>query len=135
MPAIPHLKENNVRKGFLTIEGYARLADACASVGLWLRAMLEVGYTFGWRVSEVKKLRVQQIDLGSSRILLDPGTTKNDDGRVVKFKPGSTLANLLSPAVKESIRTIMCSREKTALQCGIFAACGRRSVVHATLDK
>lgn len=29
------------RKGFLTIEGYARLADACASVGLWLRTMLE----------------------------------------------------------------------------------------------
>jgi len=58
--------------------------------------MLEVGYTFGWRVSEVKKLCVQQIDLGSSRILLDPETTKNDDGRVVKFKPGSTLANLLS---------------------------------------
>jgi integrase len=58
--------------------------------------MLEVGYTFGWRVSELKRLRVQQIDLGSSRILLDPGTTKNDDGRVVKFKPGSTLAKLLS---------------------------------------
>ncbi len=96
VPAVPHLKENNVRKGFLTIERYARLADACASVGLWLRAMLEVGYTFGWRVSEVKRLCVQQIDLGSSRILLDPGTTKNDDGRVVKFKPGSTLANLLS---------------------------------------
>jgi len=31
LPAIPHLKENNVRKGFLTIERYARLADACAS--------------------------------------------------------------------------------------------------------
>jgi len=58
--------------------------------------MLEVGYTFGWRVSEVKNLRVRQIDIGSSRILLDPGTTKNDDGRVVKFKPGSILANLLA---------------------------------------
>jgi len=42
VPAIPHLKENNVRKGFLTIERYARLADACASVGLWLRTILEV---------------------------------------------------------------------------------------------
>jgi integrase len=96
VPAIPRLKQNNVRKGFLTIERYARLADACASVGLWLRTMLEVGYTFGWRVSEVKNLRVRQIDIGSSRILLDPGTTKNDDGRVVRFKPGSILANLLA---------------------------------------
>ncbi|HXM11846.1 MAG TPA: tyrosine-type recombinase/integrase [Terriglobales bacterium] len=95
MPPIPHLKENNVRKGFLTIERYSRLADACASVGLWLRTMLEMGYTFGWRVSELKNLSVRQIDIGSSRILLDPGTTKNDDGRVVKFKPGSLLASLL----------------------------------------
>jgi integrase len=96
IPAIPHLRESNARKGFLTIERYARLADACASVGLWLRAMLEVGYTFGWRVSEVKKLSIRQVDMGSSRILLDPGTTKNDDGRVVRFKPGSVLANLLA---------------------------------------
>jgi integrase len=58
--------------------------------------MLEVGYTFGWRVSEVKILSIRQFDIGSSRILLDPGTTKNDDGRVVKFKPGSVLASLLT---------------------------------------
>lgn len=38
---------------------------------------------------------LEKIDLASSRILLDPGTTKNDDGRVVRFKPGSVLANLL----------------------------------------
>jgi hypothetical protein len=58
--------------------------------------MFEVGYTFGWRVPEVKNLSIRQIDIGSSRILLDPGTTKNDDGRVVKFKPGSVLASLLT---------------------------------------
>lgn len=96
VPPIPRLKENNVRKGFVTIERYAKLADACASVGLWLRAMLEVGYTFGWRVSEVKNSRVRQVDMASSRILLDPGTTKNDEGRVVKFKPVSVLASLLA---------------------------------------
>jgi integrase len=96
VPPIPRLKENNVRKGFVTIGQYTKLADACAAVGLWLRAMLEVGYTFGWRVSEVKKLKVCQVDMASSRILLDPGTTKNDDGRVVRFKPGSVLANLLA---------------------------------------
>jgi site-specific recombinase XerD len=60
MPPIPHWKENNVRKGFLTIERDSRLADACASVGLWLRTMLEMGYTFGWRVSELKNLEGRQ---------------------------------------------------------------------------
>ena len=95
VPAIPRLKENNVRKGFLSDDQFERLADACSQEGVWLRAMLEVGYTFGWRVSEVKRLRVRQVDLGGSRILLDPGSTKNGQGRMVKFKPGSILAHLL----------------------------------------
>jgi integrase len=129
MPPIPHWKENNVRKGFLTIERDSRLADACASVGLWLRTMLEMGYTFGWRVSELKNLEGRQIDIGSSRILLDPGTTKNDDGRVVKFKPGSLLAVFWQPVVTESSRTIMSPREETGVGSEISASCGRRFVV------
>lgn len=95
VPAIPRLKENNVRKGFLSDDKFEQLASECSAEGVWLRAMLEVGYTFGWRVSEVKRLRVRQVDLAGSRIFLDPGSTKNGQGRVVKFKPGSVLADLL----------------------------------------
>jgi len=47
-------------------------------------------------VSELKNVNVRQIDIGSCRILLDLGTTKNDDGRVVKSNPGSVLAVLLA---------------------------------------
>ena len=97
---------------------------------LWLRAMLEVGYTFGWRVSEVKSLRVQQIDPVSSRTLLDPGNTKNDEGRAVKFKPGSLLASLLAACCEGKQPNDYLCREIKISQCAIFAthgiACARR---------
>lgn len=83
MPIFPHLTERNVRHGFLEDAAYARLARACAGVGLWLRAMFEVGCAFGWRVNELRQLKVSQIDLAVGSIRLEPGTTKNSEGRTV----------------------------------------------------
>ena len=97
--------------------------------------MLEVGYTFGWRVSEVKILSIRQFDIGSSRILLDPGTTKNDDGRVVKFKPGSVLASLLTACCHGKQSDDYVSREKMGVGSEISASRGRRFAVHANWDK
>jgi integrase len=48
-----------------------------------MRAMFEVAYHFGWRVSELQSLRVSQVDLHSGTIRLNSGETKNDDGRLV----------------------------------------------------
>jgi len=77
MPIFPHLTERNVRQGFLEDAAYTKLAKACASEGLWLRAMFEVGCAFGWRVNELRQLKVKQIDLAARTIRLEPGTTKN----------------------------------------------------------
>jgi integrase len=52
---------------------------------LWLRAILAVAYTFGFRRSELLSLKVRQVDLLAGTIHLEPGTTKNDDGRTVKM--------------------------------------------------
>jgi integrase len=82
-PAFPRLEERNIRKGFLEDSQYDALAKACARVGLWMRAMFEVAYNFGWRISELINLHVHQVDLASRTIRLDPGTTKNDEGRTV----------------------------------------------------
>lgn len=81
MPAFPHLQENNVRKGFLDSEQHDRLAVECTRIGLWMRALLEVGCAFGWRVNELLSLRVRQVDLDNRILRLDPGTTKNGEGR------------------------------------------------------
>ena len=75
--------ERNVRQGFVDDTQYSKLAQACPTV--WLRAMLAVGYTFGWRVGELTSLRVRQVDLAARTVRLEPGTTKNLEGRTIKF--------------------------------------------------
>jgi integrase len=85
VPFIPMLKEDNVRTGFLRDEQYRTLAAECAKSGLWLRAILAVGCNFGWRLSEVKSLRVRSVDFMDRTIRLEPGTTKNGKGRTVKM--------------------------------------------------
>lgn len=39
--------------------------------------------TYGWRVSELKNLRAEQLDFAERVIRLEPGTTKNGEGREV----------------------------------------------------
>jgi integrase len=50
-----------------------------------------MGYNYGWRVSELLNLRVQQIDLATRTIRLEPGTTKNREGREVTIESGVLL--------------------------------------------
>ncbi len=82
-PHFPHLEERNVRKGFVEDAQYEALSSACAAEGLWLRAMFEVAYNFGWRVSELLNLQVRQVDLAARTIRLEPGETKNNEARTV----------------------------------------------------
>ena len=82
-PFIPMLRELNVRKGFVRDEQYAALARAAAAIGPWLRAMFELAFTYGWRVSELRVLRVSDIDMVERTIMLHPGSTKNGEGRLV----------------------------------------------------
>lgn len=96
LPHFPHLEERNVRKGFVEDKQYAALAKACGEIGLWLRGLFECGYTYGWRVSELVGLRVEQVNVVDGTIRLNPGETKNDDARVVKM---STSVKLLLTAL------------------------------------
>lgn len=92
VPHFPHLKETNQRRGFVTPEQYAELVAHCPEV--WLRAMLETAYNYGWRVSELRNLRVRQVDLVACTIRLEPGTTKSKEGREVTIESGRLLALL-----------------------------------------
>jgi integrase len=80
MPHFPHLRENNVRKGFLEDAQYRKLVEGTE---LWFRTIVECGRTYGWRISELLGMKVKQVDLMQRVIRLDPGTTKNSDGREV----------------------------------------------------
>lgn len=85
LPKFLHLKEDNVRLGFIEFDQYQKMR-ALASP-LWLQALVEFYHTYGWRKSEVISLRVRQVDFVAGAIRLDVGTTKNREGREVPIKP------------------------------------------------
>jgi integrase len=86
LPFIATLKENNARRGFLEPDGYAAMARETAKVGLWLRALLETAYTFGFRLGELRGMRVRQINLLSNTITLE--TSKNGEPRTAYMTTG-----------------------------------------------
>lgn len=83
-PYIPMLQENNARQGFFErdqLEAVTRhLPEAVRPVALF-------AYITGWRVSEILGLTWRQVDLGASTVRLEPGTTKNREGRTFHFTP------------------------------------------------
>ena len=95
VPPFPRLEENAPRDGFVDDAQYSALAKCCEH--LWLRTMLAVAYSFGFRKAELLNLRVRQVDLLNRTLTLDPGTTKNKQGRIVKLTTDTF--NLLSACV------------------------------------
>jgi integrase len=85
VPYIAMLREDNVRTGFIESKQHDSLAAETGKFGLWLRAMFETGYTYGWRHAELLALRVCQVNLVAGTIRLEPGTTKNSEGREVSL--------------------------------------------------
>ncbi len=85
VPPIKMLKEAAPRQGFFEREQYEAVRRRLRED---VQAALAVGHTFGWRVrSEVLTLRRSQVDLKAGTLRLEPGTTKNRDGRVVYLTP------------------------------------------------
>ena len=80
VPYIPMLKENNVRKGFFEHGDYLALRDALPS---YLKGFVTFAYKTGWRVSEIEGLTWNQVDRDQGIVKLEPGETKNDEGRTV----------------------------------------------------
>lgn len=76
------LKESAPRKGFTTDEHYAVLK--AHAVALWLRALLAVAYSYGFRKGELLSLRVGQVDLFSREIRLNH-ETKTGEPRLVSM--------------------------------------------------
>jgi integrase len=83
MPTFPkRLKESAPRKGFTTDAEYTALAANTKQP--WLRALLAVGYTYGFRKGELLSLRVEQVDLLNREIGLGHNT-KTGEPRLVSM--------------------------------------------------
>ena len=88
VPIVHKPKEAAPRAGFFEADAFAAVR---AQLPADLQVAVTVAYTFGWRMqSEVLTLELRQLDLAAGTIRLDPGSTKNDEGRVVYLTPGLT---------------------------------------------
>lgn len=79
-PKFKLLKENNVRKGFFEEAEFLALR---AELPDYLRPVVTFAYFTGCRRGEILALKWSQVDLEQGVIRLDPGTTKNGEGRLL----------------------------------------------------
>ncbi len=84
VPYIPMLRENNVRKGFFEHQDYVALRAVLPG---HLKAVLTFGYCTGWRKGEILGLKWNQVDLQEGTVRLEPGETKNNEGRTLYLEP------------------------------------------------
>lgn len=97
VPYIPMLEEHNVRRGFFEHDQF--LAMRAALPG-YLRPVLTFAYYTGCRRGEILGLEWSQVDLSERVVRLEPGTTKNDEARILPLT--TELYEML--AMQKSIR-------------------------------
>jgi integrase len=89
------LPEPRGRQGFVEQAQYQKLAAACTEP--FMRCMLALAYSFGFRRGELLKLRVGDIDLLDGTIRLRDTTTKNGEPRQINLTEETR--KLLAPCI------------------------------------
>ncbi len=108
-PHIPLLQEDNVRVGFLEEADVAKILPLLPRD---LSHVVEFAWITSWRVaSEILVMQWRQIDFEAGEIRLDPGTTKNKQGRV--FPMNADLRRILDArkALKKEGRKLVFTRK------------------------
>jgi integrase len=83
-PFIPMLAENNVRKGFFEHDAFLAVRRALPEE---IRPVITFAYYTGCRRGEILALQWPQVDLFERVVRLEPGETKNDEGRAIPLAP------------------------------------------------
>jgi integrase len=85
LPMLRKLEEAAPRSGFFEAEQYEAVRRRLPEDA---RVACDLAYVFGWRMqSEVLPLEWRHVDLKAATVRLEPGSTKNDDGRTVCISP------------------------------------------------
>lgn len=118
IPKIPMLQERNVRQGFFDD---AMVAAVCAKLPEALQPIVMFAYITGWRVqSEILPLEWRHIDRKAAEARLEPGTTKNQAGRVFPF------TDVLQALIEEQWRQHEALRKAGTICRFVFHRHGKR---------
>jgi integrase len=82
MPHVPVPQPRNTRTNFLDGEPLEQVIDALPR---HLKEITRFASITGWRKQEILGLKWSDVDTGAKVIRLEPGTTKNDEGREVPY--------------------------------------------------
>jgi integrase len=83
VPTMPMLQEHNTRTGFFDDAMFATVRDKLPAA---VQSVVTFAYITGWRIqSEILPLEWRHIDRKAEEARLEPGTTKNQAGRVFPF--------------------------------------------------
>jgi integrase len=113
-PYIPSVKVDNVRQGFLTM---ADVEAVAREIGEDLAPVVRFAALTGWRKREVLSLRWRQVDFDAGTVRLEPGTTKNSEGRTFPFTALPPLQRLLE---EQRTRTDAVERTTAAIVPWVF---------------
>lgn len=84
-PRITKLQEHNVRQGFFEREQFEAVRRRLPEN---LKPVVTFAYITGWRMkSEILSLQWRQVDFKAGTVRLEPGTTKNQEGRTFIMTP------------------------------------------------
>lgn len=100
-PIFELLREDNARTGFFERGAFEAVR---AKLPEWLQPVVTFQYLTGWRIGETLRLEWRQVDFDAGVIRLEPGTTKNRDGRVLPFRALPELAALIEAQRDETRR-------------------------------
>jgi integrase len=100
-PVFELLREDNTRTGFFERDAFEAVR---AKLPEWLQPVVTFQYLTGWRTGETLRLQWAQVDLKAGVIRLEPGTTKNRDGRVLPYRALPELAAVIEAQRAETRR-------------------------------
>ena len=119
-PPFPSIMVRNTRGGFFEDgEFYAVLEHLPA----YLQPFVEFAYLTGWRRGELRTLTWRQVDFDAETVRLEPGTTKNDEGRVFPF---GVLPKLTALLIAQRERTSALERATGSVVPWVFHRDGKQ---------
>lgn len=93
VPHVPMLHEDNVRTGFFERDQFEAVREALPAE---LRGVVTFAYYCGWRIpSEVLSLCWPQVDRDAKTVRLEPGQSKNAEGRTLPYSLLGELADVI----------------------------------------